>query len=158
MEINILVSVRSVLDEVAQKAGYTAVKRVPDPNMEGDDGAYDRVTTVDEDEAELMQFFGECRSWLALEFSDMLVKEGMDAENEDSYGLMLNVNDGFNIALLPSLQLSLFNFFVYGILYRWFMYTRKEESDGYAALSASMFDGIKKYTLRRTYERKTRPF
>lgn len=52
MEITLTISKPDVLKEVAQTTSYTGSKKV------GDDGALDRIATVDEDQPELQRFSG----------------------------------------------------------------------------------------------------
>lgn len=151
--IDIKTNKHDVLEAVRQKTGYTAAK------IPSDEDVFDRISTIDEDEDELMRFFDECRVELAEELTDVMEEEGFILEdNEDDYVLVIDVPDSFNKNLTGSLNIALLNFFVYGIIARWFMYTNKEESLVYAEQSMSMLQSIRQRTMNRIFTRTMRPF
>lgn len=146
MQMRFEVDVQKVFDEVAQKSAYVGAKIVDESGTE-----YDRIATIDEDEAELRQFFGECRVELAERMARMLAYEG---EDDGVYAIDLTLDDRFNSVLKPAVELSLFNFFVYGILARWCTYTKPELVAQYAEQSNSMLDSVYSRTIKRIFERK----
>lgn len=137
--------------EVAQTTSYTGAK------MDDDANAYERITTVDEDQSELQRFWDESRAEVAQAFIRMLVSEGMDEDN-DTYNLVLNVSVSFDNALLPSMQLGLFSYFVQTVAAKWYVYTNKKEAGDYANVGKDILDEVKqkaffkKKPVRPTYD------
>lgn len=110
------------MKEVAVTTAYTGGK------MDDDANAYERISTVDEDEAHLERFWEECRADICQELIGLVTFEGMVADESQAggsisrigtvagrYELRLEVSRSFDEALLPSMMLSLFSYFVQGI-------------------------------------------
>lgn len=135
MEITLTISQKAVMDEVAQTAEYTGAKM-------GDEGkqAYERIGITDENLPELMRFWDECRAEVAKTFMRLLKSEEMDG---DDYNLTLNVSVAFDEALIPSMQLGLFSYFVQSIAAKWYVYTNKAEAAGYADASTAILEGVR---------------
>ncbi len=149
MEITLTVNQQAVLKEVAQTTSYTGAK------MDDDANAYERISTVDEDKGELQRFWDESRAEVAQTFIRMLVSEGMQG---GEYNLTLNVSVSFDTALLPSMQLGLFSYFVQSIAAKWYAYTNKKESGEAANVGKGILDEVrekafyKKKPVRPTYD------
>lgn len=160
MQITLTTSLSAVLAQVARSSAYTGGKRQEMPKAE-DPEALDRIGTIDEDDPELTHFFHEARIPLTAAFAGRLDFEGLVTEGEgagDTYNLVLNVHDGFNTALLPALNYSLFDYFVKSILAAWYVYTHREDVENYAGMSAALLDSIAGATIKRTFTRKLSPF
>ncbi len=134
MEITLTISKPDVLKEVAQTTSYTGAKKV------GDDGALDRIATVDEDQPELQRFWDESRAEVAQTFIRLLANEGMSGDN---YQLKLNVSVSFDMSLLPSMQLGLFSYFVQNITGKWYVFTNKEEAGAFADRGSALLQEVK---------------
>ena len=67
MNVILSISKSAVFNEVAQTTSYTGAK------MDDDANAYERITTVDEDQSELKRFWDESRAEVAQAFIRMLV-------------------------------------------------------------------------------------
>ncbi len=151
MNITLSVKQSEVFNEVAQTSNYAGAK------MDDDSKAYERISTVDEDTSELRRFWDESRAEIAKEFIRMLTSEGMD-EDGDTYNLVLNVSVSFDNALLPSMQLGLFSYFVQTITAKWYVYTNKKEAGDYANVGKDILDEVKqkaffkKKPVRPTYD------
>lgn len=149
MEIVLKVSKSEVLHEVAQTTGYVGAK------MDNDENAYERISTVDEDNSELQRFWNESRAELAKAFIRVLEFEGM--QSDDTYSLVLNVSVSFDVALVEGMQLGLYSFFVQNITAKWFVFTNKKEAGDYAGKAAEILAEIrekahfKKKPTRPTY-------
>lgn len=152
MEITIRVNKNSVLEEVAQKSAYIGAKTPSE-----DAGQYDRVSTVDEDAPELIQFFRECHVEAVRRLSAYLTREGMD-NSGTFYEMVLNVNDRFNRALVPSIELGLYEYFVYGVLAKWCVYTKSDQVQLHAQTSVEMLENLLSTITQRTFQRKSHPF
>lgn len=128
------ISQTAVFDEVAQTTNYAGAKKDDDAN------AYERVATVDEDKAELLRFWNESRAEVAQAFIRLMESEGM---NGDTYELFLNVSCSFDKALLPSMELGLFSYFVQSITSKWYVYTNKAEAAGTGDRGVVFLDEVK---------------
>lgn len=136
MNIILSISKSAVFKEVAQTTSYTGAK------MEADANAYERISTVDEDQSELQRFWDESRAEVAQAFIRMLVSEGM-SEDGDTYKVVLNVSVAFDNALLPGMELGLFSYFVQSITSKWYVFTNKKESGDFASVGKSILDEVK---------------
>lgn len=151
MDITLTIKQSDVFKEVAQTTSYTGAK------MDDDANAYERITTVDEDQSELQRFWDESRAEVAQTFIRMLVSEGME-EDGDTYNLVLNVSVSFDTALLPSMQLGLFSYFVQSIAAKWYVFTNKKEAGEFANVGKGILDEVKekaffkKKPVRPTYD------
>jgi len=151
MDITLSIKQSDVFNEVAQTTGYTGAK------MDGDTNAYKRISIVDEDRNELKRFWDESRAEVAQTFIRMLTSEGMD-EDEDTYNLVLNVSVSFDTALLPSMQLGLFSYFVQNIAGKWYVFTNKKEAGDFADRGSAILEEVKekaffkKKPVRPTYD------
>lgn len=134
MEITLTINKSDVLKEVAQTTSYTGSKKV------GDDGALDRIATVDEDQVELQRFWDESRAEVAQSFIRLLASEGM---NGDDYEVKLNVSVSFDMSLLPSMQLGLFSYFVQNITGKWYVFTNKDEAGAFADRGSALLQEVK---------------
>jgi hypothetical protein len=155
MDITLNVSLADVLATVARKTAYKGGKRQEDPKAE-DPAALDRIATVDEDDEELRSFIGECRAEVAQLFSGMLIADGIDTTT-DTYSLSLKVHNGFNTALQPAMEFSLKNYFVEGLLARWYMYVNPQEAAVHGQGAMSLLEELRKATIQRVFERKPWP-
>ena len=148
MNITLSIKRSEVFSEVAQTTNYTGAK------MDDDANAYERITTVDEDQSELKRFWDESRAEVAQAFIRMLVSEGMAGDN-DTYNLVLNVSVAFDEALLPGMQLGLFSYFVQNIAAKWFGYTNKKEAGEVATVGKAILDDVKEKAFFK--KKPTRP-
>lgn len=170
MEITLTISKEDVMKEVAVTTAYTGGK------MDTDENAFSRISTVDEDETHLERFWEECRADLCQELIGLVTFEGMTLQTvqqadpnvpmvtaidlpnvalQKVYQVKLDVSRAFDSALLPSMRLSLFSYFVHGIAAKWYIYTNKSEAGDYADKASTLLDDIHRKAL---YKKKpTRP-
>ena len=144
--------------EVAVTTAYTGGK------MDTDATALVRISTVDEDESHLERFWEESRADLCQELIGLVTFEGMalapttSSSQGGEYLLRLNVSKSFDTALLPSMRLSLFSYFIQSIVAKWYIYTNKSEAGDYADKATTLLDDIhrkavyKKKPTRPTYD------
>lgn len=164
--------------EVAVTTAYTGGK------MSNDENALLRISTVDEDENHLERFWEEsradiCQELIGLVSFEGMVKNGISIKpiepfessqpttatissegsiQQSHYELRLDVSKSFDEALLPSMQLSLFSYFVQSIVAKWYVYTNKGEAGEYADKATTLLDDIhrkavyKKKPIRPTYD------
>lgn len=168
MEIALTIKKEDVMQEVAVTTAYTGGK------MDGDENALHRISTVDEDETHLERFWEESRADLCQELIGLVSFEGMVLDTilhpieppiasaatpavvrAKHYELRLDVSKSFDEALLPSMKLSLFSYFVHSIVAKWYIYTNKTEAGDYADKAATLLDDIHR---KAVYKKKpTRP-
>lgn len=146
MDITLSVKQSEVFKEVAQTTSYTGAK------MNDDTSAYERISTVDEDQSELRRFWDESRAEVAQTFIRMLTSEGMDG---DDYNLVLNVSVAFDTSLLPSMRLGLFSYFVQSIAAKWYVFTNKKEAGAFADVGKSILGEVKEKAFFK--KKPTRP-
>lgn len=146
MEITLTIKQSEVFSEVAQTTSYTGAK------MDDDANAYERISTVDEDQPELKRFWDESRAEVAQTFIRMLSSEGMDGDN---YNLVLNVSVSFDTALLPGMQLGLFSYFVQSITAKWYVFTNKKEAGDFADRGSAILEEVKEKAFFK--KKPTRP-
>lgn len=147
MEITLSVNKTAVYNEVAQTTAYTGDK------MDKDETAYKRIFTTDEDQSELLRFWDEGKNTLCQGLKNFLPVESEDEEGK--YSVTLDLSSSFDSGLQPSMERSLFSFFVMSITAKWFAYANKEEAASYASEAAAHLEDI----MRKAYFKKkpTRP-
>lgn len=151
MNITLSIKQSEVFKEVAQTTSYTGAK------MDNDANAFERISTVDEDQSLLKRFWDESRAEVAKTFIRMLTSEGMSADG-DTYNLVLNVSVSFDTALLPSMQLGLFSYFVQSITGRWYVFSNKKEAGEFSNHGEAILEEVKekafykKKPVRPTYD------
>lgn len=174
MEVKLQIAKAEVMKEVAVTTAYTGGKMADE-----DSKAPSRISTVDEDEKHLERFWEECRADLCRELMGLVTFEGIVAdaggrqpgggtiivkpkaqievtvEPNDSYEVRLDVSNSFDEALLPSMKLNLFSYFVQGIAAKWYVYTNKKEAGEYADKAATLLDDLHRKALFK--KRPTRP-
>ena len=123
-----------VYNEVAKTTSYTGAKM-------GDDAAYERIFTTEEDKTMLERFWNESKNTIAESLKNFLSDE---SEADGTYTLILGLSASFNDGLLESMERSLFSFFVMNITAKWYTFTNKGEATEYAAAAASNVEDIKR--------------
>lgn len=140
--------------EVGITTAYTGGK------MDSDAKAYQRISTVDEDESHLERFWEESRADLSQELIGLVAYEGGSSRAEGpvpqaDYEVRLEVSKSFDEALLPSMRQSLFSFFVHNIAAKWYVYTNKGEAGEYADKASTLLEDIHRKAVYK--KRPTRP-
>lgn len=153
MEVTLTISREEVFGEVAVVTGYTGAKMV----SEDGNNAFDHISTIDEDHPELRRFFDQCRSELADYFASTLVSEGLESD-DDTYNFVISEPSTFNTALQPSMQIAMFNYFVYGIIWRWYLYVNKEEAAAYSEKATAYLESLHSKSIKKLLTRKLNPF
>ncbi|MBD5188691.1 hypothetical protein HDR61_05320 [bacterium] len=135
-----------VYEEVAQTSSYTGSK------MTGDENAYERIFTTEDDRSQLERFWREsctavCETMRRYLISDYATEEGHVFEFEFSRS--------FDQALIPSMRQDLFSFFVMNVSAKWFGFCNKGESGEYTQSAAGLLEGFHR---KACFKRKpTRP-
>lgn len=143
IDVNLTVSKQMVYDEVAKTTSYTGAK------MQGDDAAYDRIFTTDDDQMMLERFWVEACNAATEQFKPFLVsvntqEEGQRVDLSHNYVVSLKLSSSFDQSLTSSIETSLFSFFVSFIVSRWYKFTNKEEAESYGTDAMSMMGDVMK--------------
>ena len=96
MNITLTIHRPTTFDEVYQVTSYVGA------NMDEDPGAFDRISTVDENEPLLKRYWEEARATLVSAIHAFFANDSI-SEEEENYELVLNVADTFNTAMQPSM-------------------------------------------------------
>ncbi len=140
-----------VFKEVAQTSSYTGAK------MLGDDAAYDRIFTTDEDAAQLERFWNESCATYCAELKRYLISDSVirTGGTVSGHRFEMEFSAAFDAALVSSMRQDLFSFFVMNITAKWYVFTNKDEAADYATAAAS---ALESFHRKACYKRKpTRP-
>lgn len=148
MEVTFDINKDAVYTEVAQTSSYTGAK------MDQDENAYDRIFTTDEDRTMLDRFWNES----CVTFAEVM-KRYLRQESQTSEGhrFEMDFSRSFDPALLPSMRQELFSFFVMNITAKWYIFTNKQEAQGYSEAADALLEGVhrkacyKRRPVRPTY-------
>lgn len=147
MTIELSTNKMAVYEEVAQTTAYTGKKK------DGDEKAYERIFTTDEDRSQLQRFWGECRASLTEALKNYLLGEREDSDG--GYWLRLELSSAFDPALQEGMAKDLFSYFVVGITGKWFDLANKAEAGEYAAGAASILEALRRKACHK--RKPTRP-
>lgn len=142
MIVNIKIKKSEVYEELKKTSWYAGVKL-------GDD-SYKIMAINDEDRIMLDRFFEESKN-VAINRLVRVFNDEVFGLDNDTYYLRLKLPDAFNKSLLPSIQSSLFSFYVLSILSKWFTFTNKPEAGQYATEAVAMLEDVAtkvRYKLR----------
>lgn len=147
MEVRLRVIKTKVYDEVAKTTSYTGAKMV------GDEDAYERIYTTDEDQQMLERFWSEGKILLCEGLKKVLISE--TESDEGVYEFRLQPSVAFDRALEDSMQRSLFSFFVMHITSKWYALSNKTEAASYATEATVFLEDIKRKAFFK--KKPTRP-
>ena len=139
-----------VYEEVDKTTSYTGVKideaTVPSQKDEAEAvSAYKRIRASEHDQAMLDRFFTEAANMATNRMKDFVKSIVLT----NGYSVTLNMSNRWDSSLQPSMQESLFSYFVSFILSRWFKMANKEEAETYMADATAMLDHV----MRKIYFR-----
>lgn len=127
------------MTEVAKTTAYLGKNSAPE--------SFENIYTNPEDREMLNRFWDESQS-LACSSVSRYLKD--DVFVDDKYILRLNLSKSFNAGLKPSMQKSLFSFFVSNICAKWFGFMSKEDSTIYAAEASAFLEDFKRKACSKT--------
>ncbi len=141
IEITLTVNKARVYEEVAKTTSYTGDK------MQGDESAYDRIFTKDDDRIMLERFWIETCNAATEQFKQFIVSVSEHPESHGvdlsrNYEVELELSSSFDVNLKDSIETSLFSFFVSAIVGKWFKFTNKGEVESFVADAAGMMNDI----------------
>lgn len=120
-----------VLNEVAKTTAYEGKKTT------GDDGAYERIFTTEEDRSMLQRFWDEAASTITESMKRFVTKVSDSYKDEKTgkeiagYIADLEVSGSYDTALTTSVEKSLFSFFVNAIVSKWNNFVKKDGVERY---------------------------
>lgn len=120
--ITLTIGKEAVYAEVSQTTAYSGAK------MTDDKDAYDRIFTTDADRAMLERFWDETCSMATEGMKRFVVEVSSDAD----YISTLELSNSYDEALTPSVEKSLFSYFVLSIVSKWNAFVDKGEVERYA--------------------------
>lgn len=131
IDIEITINKLEVYNEVAKKSSYTGSKMI------GDEDAYARIFTTDEDRLMLESFWLESCSVATealkefiTQVSNQVTGHGIDLSS--NYVVSFAMSNAWDTKLQSSLTNELFAFFTYHILSKWYGFVNKPEAESYA--------------------------
>lgn len=145
-EATLTVNKDEVFEEVKKTSSYTG-RKIDEAAAPADvqETAYDRIRTTDATKEQLERFFSEAAS-MATTYMQKYITSISDT---NGYVVVLSLTDRWDSKLAPSMNKSLFSYFVSFILSRWFKISNKEEADTYMADATAMMDDV----MRKIYYR-----
>lgn len=150
MEVKLCISQSEVYTEVAKTTGYVGAK------MQGDEEAYDRIYTTDENKEILSRFWDESRAVAVGRLKGLVASEAM-GDDRDTYTMELNLSSDFDTALQTSMELSLKSYFIQAIVAKWFVFTNNKDVEQFGTQATALLDDVrekafhKKAPTRPTY-------
>lgn len=156
IDITLEVNKAHVYNEVAKTTSYTGDK------MQGDDTAYDRIFTTDDDRIMLERFWTEACNAATEQFKPFLVQvssypESHGVELDRNYNVELELSSSFDENLKGSIESSLFSFFVAMIVSKWYKFTNKSEADMFATDALGMIEDVMKKIYYRKKPKRVAP-
>ena len=147
--ITLTVNKANVYTEVAKTTSYAGAK------MQGDEGAYERVFTTDADRMMLERFWAEASNVATGKLRRHIVRvtsypESHGVELDRNYEVELTLSSSFDPALTNSISSSLFSFFVYYIIGKWFGFSNKNDAPAYIVDADLQMEEV----LRKIFHRK----
>lgn len=140
-----------VYTEVAKTTGYIGAKMQQEGGS-GNEGAYERISTTDENAEMLERFWVEACSSVTERFKPFLTSVSTNTEEgkEEAYGVQLEISSAFDASLAGSVETDLFSYFVASIVAKWNRLANKKEAAEYAGEADALMDGM----LRKLYWRR----
>ena len=147
----------NVYEEVAKTTSYTGAKM-----MAGDESAYSRIFTTDEDRLMLERFWTEAANAVVdifkpfvLEVSDLTESHCCDLTKD--FEATLELSGSYDTSLNNTVGSSLFSFFTSFIVGKWYKFTNKQEADGALADASVFLDDVKSKIYYRKRPRRIAP-
>ena len=109
----------AVYEEVKKTSSYSGAKTV------NDEGAYERIFVKDADEEMLGRFFDEA----AASLMDLLKPFVATTGSGTDFDVTLAMPSTFDALLQPSMQRSMFSFFVLSIVASWYDFVKDDKTE-----------------------------
>ena len=132
-DITLTIDKSQVWNEVAKATAYTGAKMVSGE----DPGAYDRISTTDQDREMMERFWVEACQLMTQQLKEHVktvatqeIHHGVDLESD--YAVTLRVADSYPTALNDAVLGNLTSFVIATVLSKWFRLANKGETEAYA--------------------------
>jgi len=154
--VNFNISKRAVYNEVAKTTSYTGAK------FTGDDDAYLRIFTTDEDRLMLERFFNEASASITDLVKPFIVSVSTNSDPaelniDNNYDVTLELSSRYDTTLNGSVHDAIFSFFVNLIIAKWYRFTNKGEEKIYADAAAHFINDINSKIYYRRKPTRTLP-
>ncbi len=151
LSATLTVTKTEVYAEVDKTTSYTGVKidqaSVPKQQNEQEAvTAYRRIRASEHDREMLERFFSEAANVATDRMKDFITSIDVTS----GYSATLSLSGRWDSALQPSMQKSLFSYFVSFVCSRWFRMSNKAEAEGYMNDATAMLEDV----MRKAYFRK----
>jgi len=145
MDISLNIKKASVYDEVAKLTGYVGVKTIEDNIGK----AYDRVFTTDDDKQMLERFWREACNSSTDEFKQFIStvtspSNSQVIDDAEIYTVTMKMPGSFDNNLTPSIESSLYSYFINTITSKWFAISNKAETEYYKTESSLNGDEVRR--------------
>lgn len=156
IDITIKAVKADVLNEVAKTTAYEGKKA-------SDEGAYERIFTTEEDRSMLQRFWDEAASAITESmkrfvtsvndsYTESVTEDGKtETETAPAYVANLELSSSYDTALTPSVEKSLFSYFVNAIVSKWNNFVK---SDGVARYEQEANSNIEDIMSKLFYKKK----
>lgn len=156
IDITIKAVKADVLNEVAKTTAYEGKKA-------SDEGAYERIFTTEEDRSMLQRFWDEAASAITESmkrfvtsvndsYTESVTEDGKtETETVPAYVANLELSSSYDTALTPSVEKSLFSYFVNAIVSKWNNFVK---SDGVARYEQEANSNIEDIMSKLFYKKK----
>lgn len=156
IDITIKAVKADVLNEVARTTAYEGKKA-------SDEGAYERIFTTEEDRSMLQRFWDEAASAITESmkrfvtsvndsYTESVTEDGKtETETVPAYVANLELSSSYDTALTPSVEKSLFSYFVNAIVSKWNNFVK---ADGVARYEQEANSNIEDIMSKLFYKKK----
>ena len=164
IEITITALKPDVLNEVARTTAYEGKKTT------GEEGAYERIFTTEEDKEMLQRFWDEAASTVTeamkrfvVSISDSHIETGKDANGNstttttEAYEAKLEVSSSYDTALTASIEKSLYSFFVNAIVSKWNNFVKEGQVERYEIEANAALEDIMRKLFYKKRPTRMRP-
>ncbi len=147
--ITLTVNKEFVYSAIAKISSYAGDKMV------GDDDAYMRIFTTDEDQLMLERFWKEACNVVIGQIKPFIVSVNKNPDSStvqlaNNFVATLEMSSAFDTSLTDNISSSLTSFFIDYIIHKWYKFTNKAEAEGYLIEANNFLDDI----MQKLYYRK----
>lgn len=143
---------------VDKKAVYEEAAKTTDFNgsKNDSDGRREKVLITDYDAVMLDRFWAESASAVNDKIKSFI--QTVSDSGDDRYTATLEMSGSFDTTLVPSINTSLFSFFVASVISKWMAFSDKGDAESYGLTAAAMLTDVmrklyhKKKPIRPTYD------
>lgn len=140
-----------ILEEVARTTAYIGSKAITEQDKE----AFERISTIQEDEAQLKRFYDEAIAKVEDLIKPFISSREQAETDEHIYEVRLNMPENYPLSLNMRINKNIWSFCVEYITGKWSMIANKAEANAYLQSAESSLSSAKtKLYTRQRPERK----